>query len=139
MSFDHSVEGLAVDFQQARGRLLISARVRQHASHIAAFDLGERRPLLCCSRPLISLYISRLSALEIPYALGQVLNSNHSVTHRRRSHHRILKLADVSRPGIPFEQLQCFRRKPQDRKSTRLNSSHTEISYAVSCLKKKIN
>src|SRR5690349_24262864 len=27
---------------------------------------------------------------------------------------------------------------PQDRKSTRLNSSHVEISYAVFCLKKKI-
>src|SRR5690349_22594848 len=27
--------------------------------------------------------------------------------------------------------------KPQDRKSTRLNSSHVEISYAVFCLKKK--
>src|SRR5699024_12057373 len=27
----------------------------------------------------------------------------------------------------------------QDRKSTRLNSSHVSISYAVFCLKKKIN
>src|SRR5438034_8693713 len=29
------------------------------------------------------------------------------------------------------------RRAPSDRKSTRLNSSHTVISYAVFCLKKK--
>src|SRR5215203_6886439 len=29
------------------------------------------------------------------------------------------------------------RRRPQDRKSTRLNSSHANISYAVFCLKKK--
>src|SRR5437588_4858903 len=29
------------------------------------------------------------------------------------------------------------RRRPADRKSTRLNSSHTVISYAVFCLKKK--
>src|SRR5699024_12377466 len=28
-------------------------------------------------------------------------------------------------------------KKPQDRKSTRLNSSHVSISYAVFCLKKK--
>src|SRR5690349_23689977 len=28
--------------------------------------------------------------------------------------------------------------RPRDRKSTRLNSSHVEISYAVFCLKKKI-
>src|SRR5438132_9113510 len=31
------------------------------------------------------------------------------------------------------------RRALQDRKSTRLNSSHTVISYAVFCLKKKTN
>src|SRR2546430_12842220 len=29
------------------------------------------------------------------------------------------------------------RREPRDRKSTRLNSSHSQISYAVFCLKKK--
>src|SRR5574340_1537412 len=29
------------------------------------------------------------------------------------------------------------RREPADRKSTRLNSSHQKISYAVFCLKKK--
>src|SRR5436190_9575667 len=34
-----------------------------------------------------------------------------------------------------FEQLQHYGR--EDRKSTRLNSSHTVISYAVFCLKKK--
>src|SRR5690349_24026781 len=36
----------------------------------------------------------------------------------------------VTRPVRPF----CCR---SDRKSTRLNSSHVEISYAVFCLKKK--
>src|SRR5688572_32264943 len=30
-----------------------------------------------------------------------------------------------------------LRRVPRDRKSTRLNSSHSQISYAVFCLKKK--
>src|SRR5947199_5746455 len=38
---------------------------------------------------------------------------------------------------------QCIRAKPApaviDRKSTRLNSSHLGISYAVFCLKKKIH
>src|SRR2546430_5957596 len=29
--------------------------------------------------------------------------------------------------------------RPRDRKSTRLNSSHSQISYAVFCLKKKKN
>src|SRR5690625_6280082 len=33
---------------------------------------------------------------------------------------------------------QMVRQGPSDRKSTRLNSSHVAISYAVFCLKKKI-
>src|SRR2546430_10800461 len=34
---------------------------------------------------------------------------------------------------------RCFPKRPSrsDRKSTRLNSSHSQISYAVFCLKKK--
>src|SRR5438034_4566108 len=42
-------------------------------------------------------------------------------------------------PGEPGN-LDCRGRRlsdPEDRKSTRLNSSHTVISYAVFCLKKK--
>src|SRR5690349_23848869 len=39
----------------------------------------------------------------------------------------------------PTEDQSAIRRRRscQDRKSTRLNSSHVEISYAVFCLKKK--
>src|SRR5256886_4397092 len=37
--------------------------------------------------------------------------------------------------GGPLEQLKFF--NMSDRKSTRLNSSHSQISYAVFCLKKK--
>src|SRR5438874_9120692 len=42
---------------------------------------------------------------------------------------------------LPFNASSCPLRSPincsTDRKSTRLNSSHVEISYAVFCLKKK--
>src|SRR3712207_7528290 len=38
---------------------------------------------------------------------------------------------DLERPA-----LRVARRRRQDRKSTRLNSSHANISYAVFCLKK---
>src|SRR6266478_9122957 len=34
---------------------------------------------------------------------------------------------------------RCSRVRRRDRKSTRLNSSHSQISYAVFCLKKKKN
>src|SRR5688500_19923848 len=47
----------------------------------------------------------------------------------------------LARPRAPA---RCCRRRPAalariDRKSTRLNSSHLVISYAVFCLKKKIS
>src|SRR5688572_31628043 len=36
-----------------------------------------------------------------------------------------------------YEEVVVVRVHPEDRKSTRLNSSHSQISYAVFCLKKK--
>src|SRR3712207_8338223 len=46
---------------------------------------------------------------------------------------------DLERVRTPSLVLQCSDDAiaPQDRKSTRLNSSHANISYAVFCLKKK--
>src|SRR5690348_17743446 len=41
-------------------------------------------------------------------------------------------VAGAEQPGLERDQVQ-------DRKSTRLNSSHPSISYAVFCLKKKNN
>src|SRR2546430_9257178 len=38
-----------------------------------------------------------------------------------------------------FRRSNCRSTSWQDRKSTRLNSSHSQISYAVFCLKKKKN
>src|SRR5688572_31517456 len=42
----------------------------------------------------------------------------------------------VRRPR-PDSRCRLLKRNPTDRKSTRLNSSHSQISYAVFCLKKK--
>src|SRR5438874_10552572 len=42
-------------------------------------------------------------------------------------------------PGARTEMFPCCFYLHEDRKSTRLNSSHVEISYAVFCLKKKKN
>src|SRR2546430_10125666 len=41
--------------------------------------------------------------------------------------------------GAPAHAPQARPRARGDRKSTRLNSSHSQISYAVFCLKKKKN
>src|SRR2546422_5832911 len=72
---------------------------------------------------------------------------NRGIEHRRRVHHdhRKLKTSPLLREihagarryplGIEFGAAA----RQQDRKSTRLNSSHGYISYAVFCLKKKKN
>src|SRR2546429_2332839 len=60
------------------------------------------------------------------------IESNLYVVHPETSHvpkDFAASEADFWRPASPAE--------PKDRKSTRLNSSHGYISYAVFCLKKK--
>src|SRR5688572_31260012 len=52
----------------------------------------------------------------------------------RRHRDRIAGFA-VGDARLPDRQSRLF----EDRKSTRLNSSHSQISYAVFCLKKKKN
>src|SRR5690606_40983580 len=49
----------------------------------------------------------------------------------------IMIVAISARFEIAPEDLQAYLDAAQDRKSTRLNSSHVKISYAVFCLKKK--
>src|SRR5215204_487335 len=46
-------------------------------------------------------------------------------------------LSGATMIGLVRDILKAFIRHGADRKSTRLNSSHTVISYAVFCLKKK--
>src|SRR5688572_32800197 len=45
----------------------------------------------------------------------------------------------VMTPDLPLPRDRNQRDLSSDRKSTRLNSSHSQISYAVFCLKKKTN
>src|SRR5690554_7344840 len=58
---------------------------------------------------------------------------------------QLIKTAQKESAGLSGESSKLWRRDSmllifsQDRKSTRLNSSHVRISYAVFCLKKKKN
>src|SRR3712207_8052719 len=49
------------------------------------------------------------------------------------------EVAEVQLPDLPLDAEPELVLRAQDRKSTRLNSSHANISYAVFCLKKKSN
>src|SRR2546426_4371083 len=60
------------------------------------------------------------------HALGAVVVNPYPVTAALRD--KIISFRILQAAGIPT---------PADRKSTRLNSSHLVISYAVFCLKKK--
>src|SRR2546430_9968716 len=46
-------------------------------------------------------------------------------------------VASFDRPNLRFTVERVPDDRQRDRKSTRLNSSHSQISYAVFCLKKK--
>src|SRR2546430_10740919 len=57
-----------------------------------------------------------------------------SVVGRRRA---ARKAGEVGVHGLEDLARRAVLQADQDRKSTRLNSSHSQISYAVFCLKKK--
>src|SRR3712207_561849 len=54
----------------------------------------------------------------------------------RRQRRVLMGDVEERRKPIYFVQLPCEHGSEVDRKSTRLNSSHANISYAVFCLKK---
>src|SRR2546430_17523262 len=60
--------------------------------------------------------------------------AHHPVGTAVRGIRRAVDVVDL--PG-GFDRLRVRGRHHADRKSTRLNSSHSQISYAVFCLKKK--
>src|SRR3712207_9012198 len=51
--------------------------------------------------------------------------------------HLVLQVEEILKLVLPLEDETADASWSTDRKSTRLNSSHANISYAVFCLKKK--
>src|SRR3712207_9349321 len=92
------------------------------------FFLMIRRPPRSTLFPYTTLFRSRLARLRQILGHGRVAAGGGGVGDGLggRSLGRVLGQAKAGR-----------RRTAQDRKSTRLNSSHANISYAVFCLKKK--
>src|SRR5438270_12204057 len=89
------------------------------------FSLMLRPPPRSTLFPYTTLFRSYL------FGTGWLLNTER---HRRRSAWSSGCGHEQERPGDRSEP------QPElDRKSTRLNSSHSQISYAVFCLKKKKN
>src|SRR2546427_12455110 len=82
-----------------------------------------------------ALPISRSAAVGLERRIGSECRVGEDDADEREGaelgvdEHRVL--ADPAEPG-------ALRELALDRKSTRLNSSHSQISYAVFCLRKKI-
>src|SRR3712207_8910368 len=89
-----------------------------------------RRPPRSTLFPYTTLFRSR-AQLHDREEVGEVIAQDVA-----RHRDRVLPLADAlegERHRLPG------RHELEDRKSTRLNSSHANISYAVFCLKKKVH
>src|SRR2546426_1749070 len=90
-------------------------------------------------RPPRSTLFPYTNALPIsPEAARRVAGRQHG--HERGTHGRRPRRGGRIRRGYDERQVAepaARDRAPIDRKSTRLNSSHLVISYAVFCLKKK--
>src|SRR5437762_5414473 len=75
-------------------------------------------------------------------ALLQMSTQGRGTTIGDVTHHLLLRRRRLMEPSIVFrvrlQNVGDLEARPRDRKSTRLNSSHRCISYAVFCLKKKI-
>src|SRR5689334_24568578 len=83
-----------------------------------------RRPPRSTLFPYTTLFRSGIDAVEharklVGYGAGEIL------------------LTSMDRDGVKSGYDLDLTRAVSDRKSTRLNSSHSSISYAVFCLKKK--
>src|SRR3712207_8426026 len=90
-----------------------------------------RRPPRSTLFPYTTLFRSRPETFDTPenYYAVALHELTHSTGHESR----------LNRAGVAGSRLAAFGSADysRDRKSTRLNSSHANISYAVFCLKKK--
>src|SRR5438034_3328003 len=110
------------DHNRARGVLYIDRNTRQPN------EVYSRAVILCAQAQESVRILLNSATREYPNGLA---NSSGVLGHYLTAH---------VRSGGGSGEFPSFALKPApegDRKSTRLNSSHTVISYAVFCLKKK--
>src|SRR5688572_31793664 len=73
-----------------------------------------------------------------PYTTLFLSDASAHVARKARHQARRLARVPLAVDGADARSVRARRRRRRlDRKSTRLNSSHSQISYAVFCLKKK--
>src|SRR5258708_17353149 len=89
-------------------------------------------------RPPRSTLFPYTTLFRSPAALGELFGDINRLSRGVLPKHAASLLEALDRMMFAFGfSLQAETESKQDRKSTRLNSSHQIISYAVFCLKKK--
>src|SRR3712207_6910213 len=94
-----------------------------------------RRPPRSTLFPYTTLFRSRVVA-DAPGARLEV-DEHEQYPNMRRHLEPFPDVVAKAERAIAAEGIELIRTPIRDRKSTRLNSSHANISYAVFCLKKK--
>src|SRR5690348_18193144 len=102
------------------------------SSHLVPFFFNDTATTEIYTLSLTTLFRSRL---RNQFADGDVEVSNDAEPKRNRRRRCNVSIDLRIRNRV---RQQIDPAKHEDRKSTRLNSSHPSISYAVFCLKKKI-
>src|SRR5206468_8224107 len=104
--------------------------------HNSLFFFMTRRPPRSTLFPYTTLF--RSAYLESK-PLEEVVLFRDEMANMVWGVEKTVRLPDgTSRPGSEVaSETRAFLQRQLDRKSTRLNSSHDQISYAVFCLKKK--
>src|SRR3712207_7485801 len=93
-----------------------------------------RRPPRSTLFPYTTLFRSCLATVTV-FAETEALGRT---PHRQPQRHRDTE-TDLIKRLVLCASVSLWLNISSDRKSTRLNSSHANISYAVFCLKKKIH
>src|SRR5690625_6994978 len=102
---------------------------------ISYIDIGPAIPVQICNSYPKTIAEGRI---KYPCLFGHIYKRAVIISHELVSCQRVALLTQ-GRIGIGTERVYRVieHEHVQDRKSTRLNSSHVAISYAVFCLKKK--
>src|SRR2546422_4641384 len=137
---DGVVDSVLVPAQPSRpnpGRARARVRSRDHFSLLVVRGDGARVVRFNFTRPVaISAFVGLAFAVSVVGALARDWTQLRELTREARTFAR--QIADQRETIDSFNRRAAeLRQEMIDRKSTRLNSSHGYISYAVFCLKKK--
>src|SRR5690606_40681153 len=115
------------------------ARVSRQLPDTIVVDIVEREPHAVLRRPdrlvLIDATGHELEAISEEAARDMLRISGPGARSQVGALEELLDAAPALRPQVAEAEWIGNRRWNLDRKSTRLNSSHVKISYAVFCLK----